>query len=47
MNGVEVRAISCPKDEKLSMNADEQQIGQRNEDVERKWDYYNINIFSD
>ena len=38
---VEVRATSCPKDEKLSLN----QFGQRDEDVERKWEYYHIIIF--
>ena len=43
--GVEVRAISCPQDGKLSLKADVPQFGQRHEDVERKWEYFHIIIF--
>ena len=42
---VEVRAASCPQDGKLSLKADELQVGQRHEDVERKREYYHIIIF--
>ena len=42
---VEVREISCPLDGKLSLKADEPQVGQRHEDVERKREYYHIIIF--
>ena len=42
---VEVRASSCPQDGKLSLKADEPQLGQRHSDVERKPEYYHI-IFS-
>ena len=37
---VEVRETSCPKDGKLSLKADEPQVG-----VERKREYYHIIIF--
>ena len=43
---VEVRATSCPQDEKLSLKADEPQACQKHEDVERKGEYYYIIIFS-
>ena len=42
---VEVRATSCPKDEKLSLKADGPQVGQRHGDMERKREYYHIIMF--
>jgi hypothetical protein len=42
---VEVSATSCPQDGKQSLEADEPQVGQRHEDVERKREYYHIIIF--
>ena len=42
---VEVRVTSYPWDGKLSLKADEPQVGQLHEDVERKWEYYHIIIF--
>ena len=36
---VRVRATSCPYDGKLSLKADEPQVGLRHEDVERKLEY--------
>ena len=44
---VEIRATSYPenKDGKLSMKADELQVGQWHEDLERKREYYHIIIF--
>ena len=39
---VEVTTSSCPYDGKLSLNADETQVGQQHEDVERKREYYHI-----
>jgi hypothetical protein len=42
---VEVRETSCPKDGKLSLKADEPQVGQRHDDVEGKREYYHIIIF--
>ena len=42
---VEVSATSCPYDVKLSLKADEPQVSQRHEDVEKKREYYHIIIF--
>ena len=42
---VEVRATSCPQDRELSLKADEPQVGQRHEDVERNQEYYHIIVF--
>ena len=42
---VKARATSCSEDGKLSMKADELQVGQRHEDVERKREYCQIIIF--
>ena len=41
---VEVRETSFPLHGKLSLKADEPQVGQRHEDVERKREYYHIII---
>ena len=41
---MKVKATSFPKDGKLSLKADEPQVGQRQEDVERNWEYYHIII---
>ena len=35
-------ATSCPYDGELSLKADEPQISQKHEDVERNWEYYLI-----
>jgi hypothetical protein len=35
---VEIRAISCRYNEKLSLEADETQFDQRHEDMKRKWE---------
>ena len=42
---VEVRKTSCPYDGKLYLKADEPQVGQQHEDVERKLEYYHIIVF--
>ena len=42
---LEARTTSCPYDGKLSLKADELQVGQRHEDVEMNWEYYQIVIF--
>ena len=34
-----------PGGAKLSLKADEPQVGQRHENVERNWEYYHIIIF--
>ena len=39
---VQVRATSCPLDGKLSLKADEPQVGPRQEYVEGKLEYYHI-----
>ena len=41
---VEIMKTSCPQDGKLSLNADESQVDQRHEEVERKREYYYIII---
>ena len=41
---IEVRATYFPYDEKLFLMADEPQVGQRQEDVERKREHYHIII---
>ena len=41
---VEVTATSSPYYGKLSLKADEPQVGQQHEDVERKREYYHIII---
>ena len=41
----QIRTTSCPQDGKLYLKADEPQIDQRHEDVERKREYYHIIIF--
>ena len=41
---VEVSATFYPYDSKLYLNEDEPQVGQRDEDVERKWECYHIII---
>ena len=41
---VEVRVYSCPYDGKLYLNADEPQVGQRHDDMERKREYLIIII---
>ena len=42
-----VKATFCPQDGKLCLKADESQVGQRHENVKRKWQYYYNIIFSD
>ena len=42
---VEVRTISCPKDGKPSLQADESYVGQQHANVGRKREYYFIVIF--
>ena len=42
---VDIRANSCPYDGKLSFMAEEPKVGQLQEDVERKREYYHIIIF--
>ena len=39
---VEVRTISCPYDGKLSLKVGEPQVGQRDEDVGNKREYYHL-----
>ena len=41
----EVKATSCPQDGKLSLKADEPQVGQGHEDEGRKLENYLIIIF--
>ena len=41
---VEAKATSCPRDGKIPLKADEPQICQRHENVERKRIYYHIII---
>ena len=42
---LEIRATSCSYDGKLSLKADEPKVGQRHEDVEKKWEHCHIIIF--
>ena len=42
---VEVRVTSCLQNEKVSLKADEPQVGQWHEDVGRKLEFYYITIF--
>ena len=40
------QGISYSSDGELCLKADEPQVGQRHEDVESKWKYYHIIIFT-
>ena len=43
----EVWATSCSYDGKLSLKVEEPQFDQRHEDVEGKWEYMYIIVFSE
>jgi hypothetical protein len=42
---IEVRATPCPWNVKLSLQMNKPHISQRQEDLERKWEYCQINYF--